>query len=445
MPTRSPRAQGAGIAIVLVGPRRRPRTGRCSAEPSGCDASGIAPAISISTARGRGSRGLADPRGGACARRTTSREGGLAWPRSRWRSASRAGLSAELRLERAALPRDLSDDAILWSESGGYLLEVAARDRARSTPSQSGTASRRRRRRGGRTDVFISMVSPPPAMRRSRDRRARSKWERGLGAIFGDYTRGAREGSRCSASPSCSSPASTASTRPCARCARSASTPRSSAGTTRRRSSRDFDACALPGGFAFQDRRARRRARGEAPAVERSRGWPRTASRCSGSATARRCWSRRGSCRRSARPRRDGARAEPCGRAGYYCRWVRVAPGPKARRSIVTCALAEDAIVPLPIAHGEGRFTARDEPILRELTDSGRVLLRYVDERGVEGVDAAVNPNGSLGAIAALGNADGNVPRSCRTQSARRGSSRFPIGWTMRGASAAARRHARGA
>jgi phosphoribosylformylglycinamidine synthase len=51
----------------------------------------------------------------------------------------------------------------------------------------------------------------------------------------------------------------------------------------------------------------------------------------------------------------------------------------------------------LPINHFSGNYTCDDET-LRQLTDEGRIVLRYVD-----------NPNGSVDDIAGIANAEGNV------------------------------------
>lgn len=55
------------------------------------------------------------------------------------------------------------------------------------------------------------------------------------------------------------------------------------------------------------------------------------------------------------------------------------------------------ASIVLPIAHGEGRYQV-DAPTLRRLEEEGQVVLRYRD-----------NPNGSMGDVAGLTNARGNV------------------------------------
>jgi phosphoribosylformylglycinamidine synthase subunit PurQ / glutaminase len=63
-------------------------------------------------------------------------------------------------------------------------------------------------------------------------------------------------------------------------------------------------------------------------------------------------------------------------------------------------------VLTIPIAHGDGRYTA-DEETLDRLEEEGRVVFRYVGAGG--DVDEAWNPNGSIRAIAGIINEDGNV------------------------------------
>ena len=60
----------------------------------------------------------------------------------------------------------------------------------------------------------------------------------------------------------------------------------------------------------------------------------------------------------------------------------------------------------IPIAHGEGCYVC-DDADLKELEDGGRVLFRYVDEKGEPTI--AANPNGSTANIAGIANAGFNV------------------------------------
>lgn len=64
------------------------------------------------------------------------------------------------------------------------------------------------------------------------------------------------------------------------------------------------------------------------------------------------------------------------------------------------------ATLRLPIAHGEGSYTA-DPETLRKLNAEGRILLRYSDEGGA--ASDASNPNGSMEHIAGIVNEARNV------------------------------------
>ena len=63
------------------------------------------------------------------------------------------------------------------------------------------------------------------------------------------------------------------------------------------------------------------------------------------------------------------------------------------------------ALLRMPVAHGDGRFTA-DERTLKELEATGRVVVRYFD---LDGTPLSETVNGSLNDIAGICNAEGNV------------------------------------
>jgi len=65
--------------------------------------------------------------------------------------------------------------------------------------------------------------------------------------------------------------------------------------------------------------------------------------------------------------------------------------------SVLTAGIAVGTKLQLPINHGEGNFTC-DAATLASIEDSGQVVLRY-----------DTNPNGSMGSIAGICNAKGNV------------------------------------
>jgi phosphoribosylformylglycinamidine synthase subunit PurQ / glutaminase len=74
--------------------------------------------------------------------------------------------------------------------------------------------------------------------------------------------------------------------------------------------------------------------------------------------------------------------------------------------TMFTSAYPPGAIVTIPVAHGEGRYTA-DEETLDRLEGEGQVVFRYAGPEGRDEDDWS--PNGSMRAIAGIVNAQGNV------------------------------------
>lgn len=89
----------------------------------------------------------------------------------------------------------------------------------------------------------------------------------------------------------------------------------------------------------------------------------------------------------------------------FECRWVHLRPEPTSP-CLFTRGL--DELIYCPVAHGEGRFVARDAAHLDELERAGLVALRYVDGHG-ERAGYPENPNGSQADIAGICNPAGNV------------------------------------
>ena len=78
--------------------------------------------------------------------------------------------------------------------------------------------------------------------------------------------------------------------------------------------------------------------------------------------------------------------------------------------TVFTNAATKGALLRMPIAHGDGRYTA-DDATLDMLESEGRVVFRYVDATGeVTGeVTDAANPSGAMHNIAGITNATGTV------------------------------------
>ena len=91
--------------------------------------------------------------------------------------------------------------------------------------------------------------------------------------------------------------------------------------------------------------------------------------------------------------------------AHFECRWVYLQPQVNSR-SVFTVELVEP--IYCPVAHGEGKFVARDSETLAVIQREGLVALRYTDPDGGS-ASYPWNPNGSQSAIAGICNPAGNI------------------------------------
>jgi phosphoribosylformylglycinamidine synthase subunit PurQ / glutaminase len=88
----------------------------------------------------------------------------------------------------------------------------------------------------------------------------------------------------------------------------------------------------------------------------------------------------------------------------FVCKpvWLRV----ETVETPFTAKLTGQAVLRMPVAHGEGSYFA-DETTLDAIESNGQVVFRYVDESGI--VTPASNPNGSMHNIAGICNEARNV------------------------------------
>jgi phosphoribosylformylglycinamidine synthase I len=96
------------------------------------------------------------------------------------------------------------------------------------------------------------------------------------------------------------------------------------------------------------------------------------------------------------------------GRSGYLCAWtyVRVI---EPVRTAFTCAMTPGEIIPLPIAHAEGRFVSSSERVVEALKKEQLARLLYCEPSGDVSEEFPWNPNGSVVSAAAISNMTGNV------------------------------------
>lgn len=79
---------------------------------------------------------------------------------------------------------------------------------------------------------------------------------------------------------------------------------------------------------------------------------------------------------------------------------------PANHNTPLTQSLAEEEVLKVPVAHGEGRYFAHSETV-EALREQDRILFQYCDENGK--LTANSNPNGSVEAIAGICNENRNV------------------------------------
>ncbi|MGI0078391.1 MAG: phosphoribosylformylglycinamidine synthase I [Nitrososphaerales archaeon] len=90
----------------------------------------------------------------------------------------------------------------------------------------------------------------------------------------------------------------------------------------------------------------------------------------------------------------------------FECRWITLRKNPKSN-----CIFAKNVpgLVRFPVAHGEGRFIARNE-ILKQIEDSSQVVFQYATREGKPANGAYPdNPNGSMMDIAGVSDPSGTI------------------------------------
>jgi len=93
-------------------------------------------------------------------------------------------------------------------------------------------------------------------------------------------------------------------------------------------------------------------------------------------------------------------------RVGYFTDWSHLRV---TSQSPSWLAERGGRVLPLPFAHGEGRFTSRRPGLFDELEAAGQIVLRYAGPEGEAPGGWPANPNGSERDAAGICNPAGNV------------------------------------
>ncbi len=172
-----------------------------------------------------------------------------------------------------------------------------------------------------------------------------------------------------------------------------------------------YDGFVLPGGFSYQDRVRAGAVAARDPIVERLFAEADLGKPILGICNGAQVLVESGLVPGNADGRTTLALApnRMTGHSGYYCRWVHLRVEKSGEETAFTSRFEDGAVVPMPMAHGEGRFTTRDPEAFRELEENGQVPFRYCLPDGDPAVAFPDNPNGAMGAAAAVVNPRGNV------------------------------------
>lgn len=87
----------------------------------------------------------------------------------------------------------------------------------------------------------------------------------------------------------------------------------------------------------------------------------------------------------------------------FECRWIRI----KSENSKASY-LNELPILEIPVNHGEGKFFA-DKKTIKKIEDQNLIVFRYVDSNGNPTMTYPDNPNGALNAIAGITDNTGRI------------------------------------
>ena len=94
--------------------------------------------------------------------------------------------------------------------------------------------------------------------------------------------------------------------------------------------------------------------------------------------------------------------------SGYYDAWVYI-KAVSSKNNAFNRFYEKNEIIKIPVAHGEGRFTAKDTALIKQLEKNRQIAFKYCDEKGQVINKFPINPNGAVNNIAAVSNKEGNI------------------------------------
>ncbi len=177
----------------------------------------------------------------------------------------------------------------------------------------------------------------------------------------------------------------------------------------------EFDGYVIPGGFSYQDR-IRAGAVGSKKAIVRSLARAAEIGKpilgiCNGAQILVESGLVPGISTGTVEMSLAGNRGNDQGRirTGYHCDWTFIKNHGGDTPGCFNLAFKPGEIIPVPVAHAEGRFITGDTDIIHAIEQSGQIGFQYCDTTGNCQTHYPVNPNGTVLNIAGLYNKQGNV------------------------------------
>lgn len=96
-------------------------------------------------------------------------------------------------------------------------------------------------------------------------------------------------------------------------------------------------------------------------------------------------------------------------RWGFFHRFAFIRSSSPKGSSLINHTIEEGEIIPIPIAHAEGRFTTTDNTVIKSIEDGTHSTFKYCDCKGNVVGEYPINPNGAIHSLASLSNIAGNI------------------------------------
>tara|TARA_Y100000310_G_scaffold293782_1_gene323633 strand:- start:3475 stop:4281 length:807 start_codon:yes stop_codon:yes gene_type:complete len=93
--------------------------------------------------------------------------------------------------------------------------------------------------------------------------------------------------------------------------------------------------------------------------------------------------------------------------SGYYNVWINIKN--VGNKNSFNNLIEQDEVIPMPIAHGEGRFVTTNKSLVKDLEKNRQIIFQYSTSSGKVSEEFPTNPNSSTFNIAGISNKKGNV------------------------------------